>query len=43
LQSNALREAIREYELNKWKEIGKKVGKPAKVRTFRLTQQGNGD
>jgi len=31
LQSNALREAIREYEQNKWKVIGQKVGKPAKV------------
>lgn len=26
-----LREAIREYEANKWKTIGQKVGKPAKV------------
>ena len=31
-QSIALREAIREYEANKWKVIGQKVGKPAKVR-----------
>jgi NAD-dependent oxidoreductase involved in siderophore biosynthesis len=31
LQSIALREAIREYEANKWKVIGQKVGKPAKV------------
>jgi hypothetical protein len=30
-QSIALREAIREYETNKWKVIGQKVGKPAKV------------
>src|SRR5579871_337519 len=30
-QSIALREAIREYEANKWKVIGQKVGKPAKV------------
>lgn len=31
-QSVALREAIREYDANKWKAIGLKVGKPAKVR-----------
>lgn len=31
-QSIALREAIKEYETNKWKVIGQKVGKPAKVR-----------
>lgn len=31
-QSIALREAIKEYEANKWKVIGQKVGKPAKVR-----------
>ena len=31
-QSVALREAIREYEANKWKAIGLKLGKPAKVR-----------
>ena len=30
-QSVALLNAIKEYENNKWKEIGKKVGKPAKV------------
>lgn len=30
-QSQALLNAIKEYETNKWKEIGKKVGKPAKV------------
>ncbi|KAL9621368.1 MAG: hypothetical protein Q9160_004128 [Pyrenula sp. 1 TL-2023] len=30
-QTIALREAIREYEANKWKVIGQKVGKPAKV------------
>jgi hypothetical protein len=30
-QSQALREAIKEYEANKWKVIGQKVGKPAKV------------
>lgn len=27
----ALRDAIREYEANKWKAIGQKLGKPAKV------------
>ncbi|THC91096.1 hypothetical protein EYZ11_009440 [Aspergillus tanneri] len=27
----ALREAIKEYESNKWKVIGQKVGKPAKA------------
>ena len=31
-QSVALLNAIKEYENNKWKEIGKKVGKPAKVK-----------
>lgn len=30
-KSAALREAIREYEANKWKAIGQKLGKPAKV------------
>ncbi|BCR85311.1 SANT/Myb-like DNA-binding domain-containing protein [Aspergillus chevalieri] len=30
-QSVALREAIKEYEANKWKVIGQKVGKPAKA------------
>ena len=33
VQSLALREAIREYEVNKWKVIGQKVGKPAKVKS----------
>lgn len=33
-ESAALLAAIREYEQNKWKEIGKKVGKPAKVRAL---------
>ena len=27
-------QAIKDYENNKWKVIGQKVGKPAKVRTF---------
>jgi len=31
-QSQALLNAIKEYETNKWKVIGAKVGKPAKVR-----------
>jgi len=30
-QSQALLNAIKEYENDKWKVIGKKVGKPAKV------------
>jgi hypothetical protein len=30
-ESVALREAIKEYEANKWKVIGQKIGKPAKV------------
>ncbi|OJJ86895.1 SANT/Myb-like DNA-binding domain-containing protein [Aspergillus glaucus CBS 516.65] len=30
-ESVALREAIKEYEANKWKAIGQKVGKPAKA------------
>lgn len=34
IQSIALREAIKEYEANKWKVIGQKVGKPAKVAFF---------
>lgn len=34
LQTVALREAIKEYEANKWKVIGQKVGKPAKVSGF---------
>lgn len=31
VQSVALREAIKEYDANKWKVVGQKVGKPAKV------------
>jgi len=31
LQGTALQAAIKEYEANKWKAIGQKVGKPAKV------------
>ncbi|EXJ87386.1 hypothetical protein A1O3_04345 [Capronia epimyces CBS 606.96] len=30
-ESVALREAIKEYEANKWKAIGQKLGKPAKA------------
>ncbi|PWY91090.1 hypothetical protein BO70DRAFT_283090, partial [Aspergillus heteromorphus CBS 117.55] len=30
-ESIALRDAIKEYEANKWKAIGQKVGKPAKA------------
>ncbi|OAL22069.1 hypothetical protein AYO20_11263 [Fonsecaea nubica] len=30
-ESAALREAIKEYEANKWKAIGQKLGKPAKA------------
>ncbi|PLB45667.1 hypothetical protein P170DRAFT_449315 [Aspergillus steynii IBT 23096] len=30
-ERNALRDAIKEYESNKWKVIGQKVGKPAKA------------
>jgi hypothetical protein len=29
-----LLQAIKEYETNKWKVIGQKVGKPAKVRAI---------
>ena len=31
MQSAALLSAIKEYEASKWKVIGQKVGKPAKV------------
>ena len=31
IQSAALLAAIRDYEANKWKHIGQKLGKPAKV------------
>lgn len=33
-QATALRNAIKEYEANKWKHIGQKLGKPAKVRSL---------
>jgi hypothetical protein len=39
-QSQALLNAIKEYENNKWKEIGKKLGKPAKVRFFLARLRG---
>ena len=35
-QSANLLAAIKEYEQNKWKFIGQKVGKPAKVRQLLL-------
>jgi ferredoxin-fold anticodon binding domain-containing protein len=35
-QSIKLRDAIKEYEANKWKVIGQKVGKPAKVGCTRV-------
>jgi hypothetical protein len=35
-QSIKLRDAIKEYEANKWKVIGQKVGKPAKVGCTRI-------
>ena len=35
-QSIKLRDAIKEYEANKWKVIGQKVGKPAKVNIFQI-------
>lgn len=38
MQSVALREAIKEYEANKWKVIGQKVGKPAKVSLLDLVR-----
>jgi hypothetical protein len=31
-ETAALQAAIKEYEANKWKVIGQKLGKPAKVR-----------
>ena len=37
VQSAALREAIREYEANKWRAIGQKLGKPAKVKLTATT------
>jgi hypothetical protein len=39
-QASMLREAIREYEANKWKTIGQKVGKPAKVSSLSLNTPG---
>jgi len=33
-QSAALLAAIKQYDADKWKVIGQKVGKPAKVSTF---------
>lgn len=34
-QEQALLAAIKEYDANKWKAIGQKLGKPAKVRSTR--------
>jgi len=45
-QSIKLRDAIKEYEANKWKVIGQKVGKPAKVSydpAYSWTPQSNSD
>jgi hypothetical protein len=39
-QSVKLRDAIKEYEANKWKVIGQKVGKPAKVSVHRTFRRG---
>ena len=38
-QSAALLQAIKDYENNKWKVIGQKVGKPAKVCGSRLAKE----
>lgn len=42
-QSAALLQAIKDYENNKWKAIGARVGKPAKVRLIypRISQPCN--
>jgi hypothetical protein len=37
-QSAALLSAIKEYDANKWKVIGNKVGKPAKVGFFTMSR-----
>jgi hypothetical protein len=37
-ESQALLNAIKDYENNKWKTIGQKVGKPAKVCLFAATR-----
>lgn len=39
LQSAALLQAIKDYENNKWKVIGQKVGKPAKVCLFLCSRE----
>lgn len=39
-QSAALLQAIKDYENNKWKVIGQKVGKPAKVRSSSRASTG---
>ena len=38
VQSAALLAAIRDYEANKWKHIGAKLNKPAKVRALTTLQ-----
>ena len=40
-KSAALLAAIKEYDANKWKVIGQKVGKPAKVRLCRRWAKRN--
>jgi hypothetical protein len=40
-QSTALLAAIKEYDANKWKVVGQKVGKPAKV--ISTSARGNHD
>jgi len=42
-QSAALLAAIKEYEASKWKVIGAKVGKPAKVGQTQKKAQTIGD
>ncbi|RDW72103.1 hypothetical protein BP5796_08137 [Coleophoma crateriformis] len=39
-ESQALLNAIKEYETNKWKVIGAKVGKPAKVSLAKVLKRG---
>lgn len=41
-ESQALLSAIKDYENNKWKTIGQKVGKPAKVSVLVLHLLLNG-
>lgn len=39
-ESAALLSAIKDYENNKWKTIGQKVGKPAKVSSYSVLDLG---